>query len=140
MQILIKRYFMMNHHIIQELCPLISYALCIQSKLCFRAISKQLLTGFQWNFVGTFNTEKRWTYHLHVRVGSFNSELCPLICYALCNYVYRVDFVSTIFLGNCLLEFYKTYGIHQYQEEIWSYAPWLIMKYVYRVTFVTAIY
>ena len=40
-----------SDHSTQELCPLISYPLCMKSKIHFHAISQQLLTRFQWNFV-----------------------------------------------------------------------------------------
>ena len=53
------------------------------SEFSFRAISKQLLTKFQGNFVKRFNTD-RCAYHFHVWIRPFNLELCPLISYALC--------------------------------------------------------
>ena len=41
------------------------------SKIHFCAISQQLLTTCQWNFLGTFNMAWKCAYHLHVRVGPF---------------------------------------------------------------------
>jgi hypothetical protein len=50
----------------------------------FRATSLQLLAGLQRNFMGTFNTKRRWAYRRLVQVRLFNSELWPLISYAIC--------------------------------------------------------
>jgi hypothetical protein len=52
---------------------------------CFRITSLQLLAGIQQNFMGTFNTKGRCTYHRLVPVRPFNSRiLSPLISYAVC--------------------------------------------------------
>jgi hypothetical protein len=45
-------------------CPSVHQPISPPSEFCFCAISRQLLTGFQSNFVGVFNTKRR-KYNLH---------------------------------------------------------------------------
>jgi len=42
-----------------------------------RAISQQLMTGIQWNFMGSFTTKRRCAYYQRVLVGWFFTELWP---------------------------------------------------------------
>ena len=91
------RTIQLNTYIV---CPLISYALCIQSKLCFCAISQQLLIWFQWNFVRLFNVERWCTYHFIS--GSDNStQLWSLnrtnYCMMFLSYaIFAYNFVSSL--------------------------------------------
>ena len=64
-----------------ELYVLVSYALCIyRIRFIYKcSISWELLTKFQRNFVGIFNSEWRYAYHFHVLVRHSIQELWPLI-------------------------------------------------------------
>jgi len=42
-----------------------------------RVISQQLMTGIQWNFMGSFTTKRRSAYYQSVLVGWFFTELWP---------------------------------------------------------------
>jgi hypothetical protein len=50
----------------------------------FRAISLQLLSGIQRNFMGTYNTKRNCAFRRLVPVRPFNTELWPSITYADC--------------------------------------------------------
>ena len=78
------------------------YRVSFISLLC----SQEQQTRFQCNFVGTFNTERRWTYHLLIQVRPFSSELCSMI--SCMYYVLRVGFASMLFLNSCWLDFSET--------------------------------
>ncbi|XP_060561263.1 DNA-directed RNA polymerases I and III subunit RPAC1-like [Ruditapes philippinarum] len=54
------------------------------SEFRFRASSQQLLAGIQGNFMGIINIKRRCAYRCLVPVIPFNSELWPLISFALC--------------------------------------------------------
>jgi hypothetical protein len=53
------------------------------SEFRFRSSSLHLLAGIQRNFMGTFNTKRICAYRRLVPVRHFNSELWPLISYAV---------------------------------------------------------
>ena len=50
---------------------------CTYSAILVRAISQQLMTGIQWNFMGSFTTKRRCAYYQPVLVGWFFTELWP---------------------------------------------------------------
>jgi hypothetical protein len=56
----------------------------LPSKFRFRTSSLQLLAGILRNFMGIISIKRRWAYCWLVPVRHFNSELEPLINYAVC--------------------------------------------------------
>ena len=50
---------------------------CTYSAILVRAISQQLITGIQWNFMGSFTTNRRCAYYQPVMVRWIFTELWP---------------------------------------------------------------
>jgi len=50
---------------------------CTYSAILVRAFSQQLIMGIQWNFMGSFTTNRRYAYYQPVMVGWFFTELRP---------------------------------------------------------------
>jgi hypothetical protein len=73
-------------------------------------MSLLLLAGIQLNFMGTFNSKRRCAYCRLFPVRLYNSELWPLITYAVC--IYSKNRFRTTFLefNKTLREFSKARG------------------------------
>ena len=91
---------------------------CTYSAILVRAISQQLMTGIQWNFMGSFTTKRRCAYYQPVLVGWFFTELWPFEIFH-CTYsailVRAISQQLITYSGNSM----KLYGKLHYQQEMY---------------------